>query len=109
MDLTANGRSRTLSTFEHWGFDWNAIFYTKNNAFLAGYPSPNQLSVLALEKKADGTSGGVYLISNGARHPIASAQSFANHASFDPVFDWKNVFPVSEESLETLDMGETIY
>ena len=109
MDNDGKRHIQNAPTFDHWGFDWNGIFYTKNDAFLAGYPAPAPLSVLAVEKEADGSYGGVYLISGGDKLPIACSQSFANHATFDPVFNWNNVFPVSSDTLNTLPDGPTVY
>ena len=108
MDDDGKRPIQNAPTFEHWGFDWNAIFYTKNNAFLAGYPSPAPLSVLAVEKKADGSFGGVYIISNQQKHAIASPDAFNAHAATDPVYDWNNVFPVSSDTLNMLPDGATI-
>jgi hypothetical protein len=109
MDNDGKRPIQNAPTFIHWGFNWNEIFYTRNNAFLAGYPSPAPLSVLAVEKYSNGTLGGIFLISNGQRHPIGSYQSFINHATFDPVYNWNNIFPVSTDTLNTLTLGETIY
>jgi hypothetical protein len=103
MDTDGKRPIQNAPTFEHWGFNWGDIFYTRNNAFLAWYPSPNPLSVLA------SNNGGVFLISNGTKNPIDSAESFNNHASFDPVYNWNNIFPVSDELLNTLGPGTTIY
>jgi hypothetical protein len=94
---------QSVSTFDHWGFNWNELFYTRNNAFLASYPSPAPLSVLA------SNNGGVYIISNGTKRPIASAESFNNHATFDPVFRWDNIFPVSDQALSGLTLGDVVY
>ncbi len=103
MDIDGKRPIQNAPTFTHWGFNWNQIFYTRNNAFLAGYPSPAPLSVLA------SNNGSVYLIENGSKRPIDSAQSFNNHASFDPVYDWNNIFWVSSQTLSSLPTGSTVY
>ena len=108
MDNDGKRPIQNAFTFNQWAFDWNSIFYTNNNAFLAGYPSPAPLSVLALEKKADGTYGGVSLISSGVRYPIASAEVFNAHAAIDPLFSWSNIYPVSTDTLNTLELGAVI-
>jgi hypothetical protein len=109
MDDDGKRPIQNAPTFEHWGFQWGNIFYTRNNAFLAGYPSPAPLSVLAVEKYSNGTLGGIFLISNGQKHPIGSYQSFVNHATFDPVYNWNNIFPVSTRTLDEIPLGDIIY
>ena len=97
MDDDGKRPIQNAPTFEHWfgSAAWGEIFYTKNDAFLASYPSPAPWSVLV------SSGGGVYIISNQERHPIPSPEVFDAHAAYDPVYDWNNIFPVSEKALNT--------
>ena len=104
MDSDGKRPIQNPFTFNNWGFSWSDILYTRNNAFLAGYPSPNPLSVLAVSPQ-----GAVYLISNGQSHHIASPDVFNAHAASDPVYDWNNIFPVSNEALDALQAGDEVH
>ena len=93
--MDADGKLPILNpdTFVNWNFQWGNIFYTRNNAFLASFPSPHPLSRLALN------GGWVYLISNGVRQHIADSKVFNAHAAYDPAYDWSNIFPVNSDTL----------
>jgi bacillolysin/thermolysin len=103
MDADGKRPIQNGFTFDQWHFNWGNIFYTRNNAFLASYPSPNPLSLLV------SNNGGVYLIENGFKRPIAGAQSFNNHATFDYRYRWNNIFPVSSWTMDEIPLGDIIY
>ena len=98
MDSDGKRPIQNAPTFEHWftSAAWGDIFYTMNNSFLAGYPSPAPWSVLA------SNGGGVFIISDTVRHPIPSPEVFNAHAATDPVYNWNNIYPASDNALTTL-------
>ena len=104
MDDDGKRPIQNAPTLEHWfgASAWGGIFFTKNNAFLAGYPSPAPWSVLASH------GGGVYIISNGEKHAITSAAVFNAHAAYDPVYRWNNIFPASDYAMSLLAPGADI-
>ncbi len=103
MDIDGKRPINSIDTFNNFGFIWNNIFYTKNNNFLLNYPSPNRLTRLVSNR------GSIYLIENKTKRPISSAQSFINHSTFDPLYRWEDVVPISDYPLSLLQLGEIIY
>ena len=105
MDNDGKRPIQNAPTLEHWfgAAAWGEIFYTKNNAFLAGYPISGALVGAgrgeACKRHAMAASGSS---PTEQRHAITSVEVFNAHAAYDPVFRWNNVFPCSTDTLNTI-------
>ena len=104
--LIKNGKKRWITTAEAFvssGYDWNNII-TVFNEELNLYPDGENIYVGIKDGNlARGTGNEVYLIENGKKRWITTAEAFVSNG-----YDWGNIITVSEEELGAYEEGENI-
>ncbi len=86
-------------TFNNWGFNWNNILFTPNDAYLDGYSNGYLVTKLA----RDPSSGKIYLIESGAKCYIPTITIFNEHG-----YNWYDVYDSDPATLNALPNGADV-